>query len=421
MIKQEHNEARPPLSWKVLFAYWFAQYAAWVALLTPVIITSALQIRRIVGEEAKAEWLGIILGIGAAAAMIAAPIWGALSDRTTARMGRRKPWIIAGAVSLLVGLSVMGMAKSPIIFGLGWLICQIGSNAAQAAFNAVISDIVPESQHGLVSALLGASTTAGMVTGVFLTQFTNGSPLAMFLVPWMLSPVAVALFVWIVPDAPAQLASMPRLRLRNIFTSIGIASLRHWDFFLAFVSRFLVMFGAAFSMTYQVYYLTDHLRIPAAEVAQFMVLSTSMMGALTFAVSCFGGWLSDKVGRRKPFVGGAAAVMACGLFMVSQATTFNEFLLGAGLASIGQGLYHAVDIALCVEVLPDRDFAARDMAVLQIASSLPQSLAPTVAPLLLAIAIGGMASGANYPLLFLFAGTAALIGALAIVPIRKVR
>lgn len=420
MTGNDLYDTTPKLSWKALFAYWFTQYAAWLALLTPVIITCAIKVRAIVGEEAKAEWLGIILGVGAAAAMISAPVWGAFSDRTTMQVGRRKPWIAAGAISLLVGLSVMAGANGPIVFGLGWLICQLGSNAAQAALNAVMSDIVPESQHGLVSALLGASITAAMVSGVFVTNYSIGSPWAMFLVPWIASPFAVALYFRFVPDAPAVAGALPPLTLRRLIESIGISSLRHRDFLLAFVSRFLVMFGAAFSMTYQVYYLTDHLHVPAADVAAFMVLSTSLMGTLTIVVSCCGGWLSDRVRRRKAFVSIAAVIMALGLGGVALATSFNQFLVAAALTSVGQGLYYAVDIALCVEVLPDRTCAARDMAVLQIANSLPQSLAPAMAPILLGMALGGVA-GANYPLLFSFASLVAVAGAIVVIPIRKVR
>jgi MFS family permease len=151
-----------------------------------------------------------------------------------------------------------------------------------------------------------------------------------------------------------------------------------------------------------------------------MVLSTSLMGTLTFFISCCGGWLSDRVGRRKPFVGLAALIMAFGLGGMALATSFDQFLIAAALTGVGQGLYIAVDIALCVEVLPDRANAARDMAVLQIANSLPQSLAPTIAPLLLGVALGGLA-GQNYRILFLFAALAALGGAAAILPIRKVR
>lgn len=414
-----HGEA-DRLAWRVMFAYWLAQFAAWLALLTPVVITIAIKVSQIAGEREKAESLGLILGVGAAVAMISAPIWGAISDRTRARMGRRKPWIIFGSLSLLIGLTIMATASHILIFGIGWLICQLGSNAAQAALNAVMSDIVPERQHGLMSALLGAAVTAAIVTGVFLTQFTTGSPLAMFLVPWLVSPVAVALFLAVVPDTPASPAKLERFSLRGVLRSTGLGSLRHWDFAWALASRFLVMFGAAFSMTYQVYYLTDHLHVAQSEVARYMVLSTSLMGCLTFVVSCFGGWLSDRTGRRKPFVAAAAIIMGAGLFYIAIASSFDQFLIGAALASIGQGLYYAVDIALCVEVLPDKSNAARDMAVLQIANSLPQSLAPAVAPLLLGLTLGGVA-GANYGALFAFASFVALAGAAAVGPIRKAR
>ncbi|NBC35449.1 MFS transporter [Novosphingobium sp. FSY-8] len=401
-------------------AYWLAQFAAWLALLTPLIITIALKLSLIAGEAGKAQWLGLILGVGAALAMVSAPVWGVISDRTTWRWGRRKPWVAIGSLALLAGLVVMAMARTPLVFGLGWLICQIGSNAAQAALNAVMSDIVPENQHGVMSALLGASMTAAMVCGVFLTQYTEGSSLAMFVVPWLVSIPAVLLFLWVVPDSPADIVTPPRVSLREIFGNIGLGALRHHDFAWAFASRFLVVFGAAFSLTYQVFYLTDHLHVPQAQVAAFMVTSTSLMGSLTFAISCVGGWISDRVARRKPFVGLAAVMMAIGLLLMALATSFDQFLIAAALISIGQGLYYAVDIALCVEVLPDRAFAARDMAVLQIANSLPQSLAPTIAPVFLGLALGGLA-GQNYPALFAFASMMALVGAMAILPIRKVR
>jgi hypothetical protein len=68
-------------------------------------------------------------------------------------------------------------------------------------------------------------------------------------------------------------------------------------------------------------------------------------------------------------------------------------------------------------VLPDsRHRAAKDLGVLNVASVLPQSLGPAIAPLFL-----GLGTGHNYPALFL-AGTAfAVMSALTIVPIRGVR
>jgi MFS family permease len=87
------------------------------------------------------------------------------------------------------------------------------------------------------------------------------------------------------------------------------------------------------------------------------------------------------------------------------------------LVGMGQGVYFAVDLALMTEVLPDsRHRAAEDLGVLNVASVLPQSLGPAIAPLFL-----GLGAGHNYPALFL-AGTAfAVVSALSIVPIRGVR
>jgi MFS family permease len=412
------KDESPRLGWTVMAAYLFAQYAAWLALLTPVVITIALRINQITDPAHKARWLGLILGVGAAAAMISAPIWGAISDRTTARIGRRKLWIVIGSLTLMSGLLVMAFARQPLIFGLGWLICQIGSNAAQAAFNAVMSDIVPDRQRGVMSALLGASTTAAIVTGVFLIQFVGRNPITAFMVPWLLSPVAVAVFLAVVPDAPARVQPHSKWSLSSIVGSMWINPLDHPDFAWALLSRFLVMLAYTCTMTYQVYYLTDHLHVPLPQVAHFMVLSTSVMGGLSLAVSLTGGWLSDRFERRKPFVVCAALVVAAGMLGTALAQDFPHFLIAAAMVSVGQGLYLAVDIALCVAVLPNPNNAARDMAVLQIASSLSQSLGPAIGPVLLAI--GGLA-GSNYFALFAAAAASALVGALTVLPIKRAR
>ena len=83
---------------------------------------------------------------------------------------------------------------------------------------------------------------------------------------------------------------------------------------------------------------------------------------------------------------------------------------------IGHGLYFAVDLALVAEVLPDRERdAAKDLGILNITNALPQSVAPALAPLILAV------SGGDYGALFLAAGAIALAGSFAILPLKIVR
>jgi MFS family permease len=57
------------------------------------------QVQAIAGSAHKVAALGWVTGIGAAVAMIANPVAGALSDRTTGRFGRRHPWTVCGALA----------------------------------------------------------------------------------------------------------------------------------------------------------------------------------------------------------------------------------------------------------------------------------------------------------------------------------
>ena len=74
-----------------LVAYHFAVNFLWGALLTIVIPS---QVRAIVGQEGKEAALGSVLAAGAIIAMITQPIFGALSDRCTHKLGRRRPYDI---------------------------------------------------------------------------------------------------------------------------------------------------------------------------------------------------------------------------------------------------------------------------------------------------------------------------------------
>ena len=83
-------------------------------------------------------------------------------------------------------------------------------------------------------------------------------------------------------------------------------------------------------------------------------------------------------------------------------------------------MYLAVDFALITQVLPDPKNPAKDLGIMNLASSLPNILVPAVAPLLLAI--GASATNPqNFVAFFAAAAVAGAIGALLIVPIKGVR
>lgn len=133
-------------------------------------------------------------------------------------------------------------------------------------------------------------------------------------------------------------------------------------------------------------------------------------------LSIAGGWLSDRIGRRKPLVLATGLMVAIGLLVLASTDSLPMFFLGVALASGGKGFYLSVDLALVADVLPKPETAARDMRTFQIAGSLPQSLAPAVTPLFLLIGGGG-----NYPAVFIAGAVFAAIGALVTLGFRGTR
>ncbi len=165
---------------------------------------------------------------------------------------------------------------------------------------------------------------------------------------------------------------------------------------------------------------TWHAQHPGEQIPAAMLTSTLVTTATTVVGSFISGWLSDRVGRRKVFVCASAFIYACGLAVIGLATDFQGFLWGIAIVGFGQGVYVAVDMALVTEVLPDKDAdAAKDLGVFNLASALPQSVAPAIAPIFLAIGTGDDLK--NYTALFIAAAVFTVLGALSVLPIRAVK
>ncbi|MDF0544305.1 MFS transporter [Sphingobium sp. H39-3-25] len=404
-----------PVSGRFMAIYAFTQYAHWLAILTPVTIAIAMHIGKIAAPGERGTYLATIMSIGAFCAMVAAPIWGAVSDSTTARIGRRKLWILVGSLSLLAGLLTMALSSTLLIFGIGWVICQIGSNAAQASLNAILPDQVPLHQRGRMSSLLGLTSIFALVSGAFITQFTHVNSLAMFIIPWVPYFVALILLLKFLPDTPS--ATSEGVSWSSVFSVFRVNPFKDRDFGLVFSSRFLLVTGVSFAQTYQVFVLMDMIGVPSSQVARALFVITLSVALIGVLLAPMAGFLVDKTGRMKPFILSAGFLVVLGLAMVSQTRSYLPFIVAMIMLGVGKGIFYSIATAITATVLPNRASAAKDMGIIQIANSLPQSLAPAIAPLFLAI--GGGES--NYSAVFVAAAVFAMCGTLAILPIRHTR
>ncbi len=403
------------VGWGFISLYTLAYMSTSLVFIAPLLVTLALKVKSLVGTDQAASSLALVAGVGSLLAIFANPLFGRMSDRTSSQLGMRRPWMVIGVFGGSVGVLIVAFAPNIPVVLIGWCIAQVLFNALLAAMVAVLPDQVPVTQRGLVAGVLGITVPIASVCGTFLVKLFTGNQLAMFMVPCAVGGFFILLFAVTLDDRRLVSAERPAWSLREFASTYYVNPRQSPDFAWAFASRFMFLMAYAFLATYQAYYLLDHIGTAEDDVPQQIFLGTLVQSAFVVAASLIGGELSDRTGRRKAFVFAAASVYGVAMFAIAIASDFNGFLVGMAIGGLGFGMYVAVDLALVADVLPDTHNAAKDLGVVNIAGALPFSIAPGIAPAVLAIGNG------SYGVLYAVAGACAFIGAFAILPVRRVR
>ena len=394
--------------------YAFAYAALWLALLTPAIISLALRVRQLAPGDA-AEPISRVLMTGALVALVSNPMFGALSDRTRSRFGRRRPWLVGGVLCGCAALAVIGLAPTINIVLLGWCVAQLAYNAVLASLVAVVPDRIPPAQRGTVVGILGVCMPVGQIAGTYLVQQLSFNMTWVLVVPGLIGIVGVLLLVFVLRE-PRQTAPTPQARAAQPAGRDVSPPRNHRDFSWAWLSRVLFTTGSCFLQAYQPFVLIEKLGLDPAAVPRLIFRSTAVGAVMVVLSSLIAGRMSDRTGRRKPFVMAGSAIQGLGLWLIAASDSYTMLLFGVALMGMGHGIYEGVDLALVTDVLPDRDqHAAKDLGLLNIANTLPQVIAPLCAPAILAVSRG------DYTLLFAVAGAVAVLGAAVLVPLKHVR
>jgi MFS family permease len=403
------------VGWGFISLYTVAYMSTSLLFLAPLLVTLALKVDSLVGIKQAPGSLALVAGVGALVALVGNPFFGRMSDRTASKLGMRRPWMVIGLVGGSAGILIVALAPSVPVVLAGWCIAELFFNALLAAMVAVLPDQVPSVQRGQVSGVLGVCSPIGSVCGAFVVKLFTPDLLVMFLAPCAIGGFFVLLFAVTLNDRRLARADKPKWSLREFVSTFYLNPRKNYDFSWAFASRFMVVLAYAFLTTYQAYYLLDKIGTAKADVPEQIFLGTLAQAVVVVAASLIGGRLSDRTGRRKIFVLAASVVYGLALFVIAIASSFSGFLVGMAISGLGFGVYAAVDLALVVDVLPDKQHVAKDLGVFNIAGALPFAIAPAIAPAILTI------GGGSYGVLYMVAGLCAIIGAAAILPVRRVR
>ncbi|MGI5330664.1 MFS transporter [Actinomadura nitritigenes] len=372
-----------------------------------------LQVQDAVGETRKVAVLALVTACGAAISVIVQPIGGLLSDRTRSRLGRRTPWMLGGVLAGGLALAALSYAGTVAAFVLLWAAAQVGLNLAWSPLTAIMPDRVPPALRGTYASVWGLGAMLGALGGQVYGAAFAGHLTAAYLLLGVIAAATTGLLALLCPDGSSRdLPRSPAFSLPHLAAAFWIDPRRHPDFGWAFLSRMCAYTGYYLVFGYKLYILQDYIGLK--ERAVDAVATVGVVTVAGLAVSTLvAGRLSDRIGRRKPFVI-SAAVLVAGAVLVPLATpTLTGMLVLAALAGLGFGCFQAVDTALVSEVLPSAHGHAKDLGIVNLAGQIPAVLAPAVAGLV--VLTGG------YAAIFPIGAAAGLLSALALLPVKGVR
>ncbi|KUM90727.1 MFS transporter [Streptomyces pseudovenezuelae] len=389
-----------------------ANVAIWVGWYGPLQILLARQAEDFAPGTgmSKETLLAWVTGVGAVVSLAANPFFGALSDRTTARWGRRSPWIVAGAAGGALSLLVLAGAGGLWLMTLGWCLVQLTLNAAFAAVTAAVPDRVPRLQRGAVGGWIGAAQILGAVVGTGLATAAGGIA-AGYAACAVFTLAGVLPYVLRHQDLRLAFTDRPAWSWRSFARGFWLSPRRYPDFAWAWVTRFLINLSNALVLLYLLYYLRDGLHHDDPE--QGVLILTAVDSVALLATVVVGGVWSDRVGRRKPFVRWSGVLMAVATALLALWQTWPSAIIVAALLGVGLGVFMSVDFALMTDVLPTALDRGKDLGVINIANSLPQVAAPALAAPIVTH-LGG------YRVLYGVAAVVGLAGAVLVGRIRSV-
>ena len=368
---------------------------------------------QLAGADGKASVVAMLSTSAMLVAAVANIIFGALSDLTRSRFGRRTPWICAGSVLAAVSLLFVGSASSVPMLIVGWCVFQCFLNAIVAPLIAVITDRTAPKYRGTISAMYALGYSVGIYGGQMIgARFLEHVSLG-FMVLAALTLIGGPLASVIMREGSSLAMPKKRFTAKMFMEHFVFPVHDCLDYYLALFGKFFIV-AAKFAISgFQLYILTDYMMQDDKGAAHYVTIISMCMMVTAIAMTVIGGPLSDRIGSRKIPVIVCSLLVAIGSIVPFFSNDPRMMIVYALVAGTGMGAYNAVDQALNVEVLPNKDTAAKDLGILNLANTGGQVLGPVLAAVLINLF--------GYHALFPLAAVCSLIGAVLIVFIKKVK
>jgi len=366
-------------------------------------------------EAARAHALSIGMTLVFALTMLMQPIVGVLSDRTRSVWGRRAPWIAAGGVLGAAAIISLRYSSTVGMLIAAFALAQLALNLATGPLNTTVADRVPEANLASVSSLQGLGLLLGSLIGALITGQLYAAVGTDAVFPLAIGVLVVGIaFVLIARDRSSVDIHAPKVSPWAMFASL-FASLKDRDFALVWVARAVLMLGWQLTGTFGVYMLQSYVQptLTAAEAAKIAPLMGAVSAPATLVAMAVAGRLSDRWQKRKIFVIVGSVGLALSFLVPAFWPALPALFIQHAIAGVSMGLYLAIDTALMIDVLPDKEASAgRDLGMTNVATTLGMTLGPIVAGQLVALT-------GSYQLVWIAGAVIVAFAAYLVVPVRR--
>lgn len=388
---------------------------------------------QMLGEKNKELHLSIVVSIATIIGVIVSPVIGNLSDR----IGRKSRIPIVVVTTLLWGLSIVLQSICSLmhtqfpqyyilIFVMYTCVLCIGKCGyvtSQAIITAMVTDLFPQEQINLVSALVGVFTLVGVMLGVVL----GGIIITHIALIWvclgyatLCTLVCIPLFLFHKelskavpkvekpseeqPEKPTELDEVPlasnqdsplpnesgisieptpKPKKPSIFrrgwnyAKLFLVPFKNRNFTWVFITRFTIQLTNAAARNYFFYFIHDVLtpynfvltdKFPTSD-EEALSLFLGIVFVFTFVSALFSQKLASLIGRRFIYSGGALSCGVASIILIIFRSYSVMILVCSILYGLGIGSFISVDLSLVNSVLVDRDDSGKDLALWNISGT----------------------------------------------------
>ena len=374
----------------------------------------------LVGPENVTAVYGTVSGIAGLAIVILSPLGGAIADKTKFKIGRRRFWIIVGSIGGGASMIMLAYASSIPVVIVTFCLLQFFYGMVTLSCYAIVPEQVEPEKFGRVSGIMGAAGPAFVMSGsIVLGIFAD--------IPVQEKIVAIAIIQLVCGIACALLikdnqflgneSSENKKSFSQGFKNFYPSFKKYPEYTWALLTKLFIYITNAGTTLLTLFYIA---RFHLGE-AEIFKLNAYMAPAIMLMVlsGIIGGFLSDKIKKQKPFVIGSALVLGVCLIVFAFSGNVALVIIGNFVFNFGFGMYGAVDNALVNRILPSKENAGKDIAIMNTTTNLSTAIVNFVAPFV--IALGAKLLGDDgYTFFFIVLAGFSILSALVVIPIPEV-